>query len=426
MIEIAGRRGFAAVTVRGLTATARVSSRTFYECHASLESCLLSTHALILHELLSKLALARTGAPDAETATRLTIGALVSELAGDPQAARLLLVETGGAGRAAADEAERTRWLIGQHLAESISIGSRGLGLSPTMIGGLAAGVLGVARSRLLEDDLDRLRSPDLVEDLVRWALVFRGASASRLRELDCLAAHHLADADHVASGSSSEAAREEEDVEAPTGDRALLLAAALKLAASGGYRCLTVFDIHTTAGVSRRSFERHFGGAADCFVEAVELRFEAALAQAAAHADGLPSGVCRVYRIVASLGSDFTGAGAFTGIGLTELQTAGARGLACRELLLDRLGELLEAQLISGSSPNPVSVAASASALISGLAARARSERARPERLGALAFIALAPLAESRADDGMHLQPLDRFVGGTTPNSKQPTREGI
>lgn len=426
MVEITGRQGFAAVTVRGLTATARVSSRTFYECHESLEACLLSSHSMILRELLSKLVLARAGEPSAEAATRLTIGALVSELAGDPQAARLLLVETSGAGRAAAEEVEHARWLIGRQLAESVGMGAGGRGLPPTLIGGLAAGVLGVARSHLLEDDLDRLRSPDLVEDLVRWALVFRGASAARLRELDCLAAHHLGEADLVAPISSSEAAGGK-GVEAPAGDRSLLLAAVLKLAASGGYRRLSVAEIHATAGASRRSFERHFNGVDDCFVEAVGLRFEAALARAAARAEGSPTEAGRPYRALASLCSDFSGAEALAGIDLADLQAAGAPGLDCRESLLDRLGRLLEAQLAAGSHPSPAGVSASAAALMSGLEQRACADRAHPEHVGELAFMALAPLSESgQADNGTYLRSLERLVGGTTPNSKQSTREGV
>ena len=43
MVEIAGEQGYEAVTVRGLTRTAGVSSRTFYERFEGKEECFLET-----------------------------------------------------------------------------------------------------------------------------------------------------------------------------------------------------------------------------------------------------------------------------------------------------------------------------------------------------------------------------------------------
>ena len=84
--------------------------------------------------------------------------------------------------------------------------------------------------------------------------------------------------------------------------ERALILTATARLASREGYATLTVPRIRAAAGVSRRSFDTHFEGVANCFLATLETLSDRTLAAAAPSyltADDWASGV---HRMIAGL----------------------------------------------------------------------------------------------------------------------------
>jgi AcrR family transcriptional regulator len=93
-------KGYAAVTLADITREARVSRRVFYENFEGKEECFLAAFEVVVAHLRELVDAAVEGADDwpaeAIAATRAVLGFLAAE----PDLARLLLVESRGAGPA--------------------------------------------------------------------------------------------------------------------------------------------------------------------------------------------------------------------------------------------------------------------------------------------------------------------------------------
>jgi AcrR family transcriptional regulator len=395
VIEAVAELGYDAVTVRRVATAAGVSTRTFYQHHSSLDHCLESGYALVVNELLSELDRARVGASGGEASARRLIEAFVAKLTGDPQAARLMLVEAESAGPAMAVEAQRAIRLLGERIAIGIGFDTGGSKLPPLLVDGLGTGVLGVARSHLLGERLAELSSPGLVGALASWALAHHDSSAAQLHELDRLVNRRAAEATLAAPVSSSNADPAGGEGAAASGERSLLLTAALKLAA-GGAGSLNVASISSTAGLSKRAFCRHFPSVDDCLVEALETRSSTAFARAERNAVAGATPSRRAYRVVSSLYADLAGGHALSGASLSGLRLAGRRGADARERLTAHVARLLGRA--SGLPANGgVASVASAAALWSAIEAHGADRGAaafdRTPHTGALAYLALVPL---------------------------------
>jgi AcrR family transcriptional regulator len=408
MTEAVAESGFASVTARGLTARAGVSTRSLYENFSSLQACLAEAHSLTVSSLLDDLARAGSGAADDEARVRRVVGALVSALADDHAAAHLLLAELPGAGPTAIRQARLAWRRLGERLAESTGLDPRRADLPPHYLSGLAAGVLGVARARLLVDGLDDLRSPDLVESLSRWVLALRDVPTPQLRQLDRLATRRAADLELSAPVPSSKHGAMEEGADAYSGDRALLRAAALRLAADGCHE-IRVEDLCALAGISRGRFRRCFESVDACLVEAIEEGADAALARArTCAAEGRGS----VPRAVASLAADLARPG------YAALAECGDRGMRSREVLIARTAGLLDAQLPPATVERRLTVTASAAAVWGELEAEAAAEEAGRSPAGR-AYLVLAPL--TGPDEALAALAGGKDLGTTTREETHP-----
>ena len=99
MIEIVAERGYSAVTVRDLARLAQISSRAFYEHFSSKEDCFLQAHELVVVRRAAKRTIAsQAGEQDWQEQLRLAFRAFIRELARDPRAARLALIDAHAAG----------------------------------------------------------------------------------------------------------------------------------------------------------------------------------------------------------------------------------------------------------------------------------------------------------------------------------------
>jgi AcrR family transcriptional regulator len=155
VVEIVAERGFADTTVRLVTARAKVSTRTFYECFGSLEDCVVA----ILDETLERTRFVVESAFEREGSWQEGVrGALAGMLAlfdGEPQLARVCVLEMLAAGPAVLEHRERAivqvRALVVEHLGADAS---RAL---PLAFESTVVSVIGVIHARLVTEEPEPL-----------------------------------------------------------------------------------------------------------------------------------------------------------------------------------------------------------------------------------------------------------------------------
>ncbi len=100
MIEVVSERGYPATRVIDVIGVAGVSRKTFYELFTSKEDCFLATYDQLLATLLGDTARGFESRPGAPWAERVAVGlgALLADLAENPDEARFAIVEVLAAG----------------------------------------------------------------------------------------------------------------------------------------------------------------------------------------------------------------------------------------------------------------------------------------------------------------------------------------
>ena len=250
MVELAAEHGYDAVSVAALTKRAHVSKRDFYKRFSGKEECFLATYDIVVNHSLRGISAAVEG--EGEWRERLRLGYLTfaGQIADNPEAARLVLVEPFAAGAGAVERMLRTNRLFEALVAKCLAPADGPPRPPRLLVKGIVAGCGRVARARLLSGDPRQLTLDG--DELMEWALSFCDDDVVRLCGLGLDGAPPLPAA--VA--------------ELPPGDeRAMILAATERLASKEGYATLTVPRVRAAAGVSGSSFYAHFDGMADCFL---------------------------------------------------------------------------------------------------------------------------------------------------------------
>jgi AcrR family transcriptional regulator len=249
MVELVAEHGYNAFSVAALVKRAHVSKRDFYKQFSGKEECLLDTYDIIVnHSLCGIHAVVES---EEERHERLRLGFLIfaDQIADNPEAARLALVEICAAGTGAIERMLRANRLFEALVAKSLAPADGSARLPRLLVKGIVAGCGQVARARLLSGHPRQLTLDR--EELMRWTLSFCDDDVGRLRGLGLDGAPPL----------PATAAKP-----TPGDERAMILAATARLASREGSATLTVPRVRAAAGVSGRSFYAHFDGVADCF----------------------------------------------------------------------------------------------------------------------------------------------------------------
>jgi AcrR family transcriptional regulator len=325
MVELAAEHGYNGFAVATLANQASVSKRDFYKHFASKEECLLATYDSIVSRSVRGILAATEGKEEWSERLRLGFLAFADQVAGSPDAARLALVEVFAAGPIAVEPTLRTSRLFEALVAKNFTFADGSPRLPRLVVKSIVAGAGRVARARLLSG-----RVRDLALDggeLLEWALSFRDDDVVRLRGLGVAGAPPLPSA----------------AAEMPlTNERSLILAATARLASEGGYATLTVPRVRATAGVSRRSFDAHFEGVADCFLATIEMlggRTLAAAVPSYLTADDWASGV---HRMIASLCRHLACDRIFTSLAVSEIFSPGLEAIQWRSEMIANLATML------------------------------------------------------------------------------------
>ena len=384
MVEIAADRGYEEVTVRGLGRLAGISTGTFYKHFPNALHCFGHTYEWLMRSSLRRARLAWARGADWETGVRAALLAVLDDLSRHPKAAQLVLVEVYAAGppmqARIRKEVAAFEELLGSRRAQPADVAA-------PIRRGIAAGVLRVARTRLLSGQLERLR--DDADELGDWIV---SLSSQPLTELDSPAAAEIA---------AERQRRRQEDLHrairgAPGDESGRVLAAVVKLSAAGGFAYLTVPRIRAEAGVSRRHLNDRFAGTEGCFLAAIEAIAGHATKRAALAADMADDWTAGVDAAIRSLCEEIACNPALAHLVFVEILAPGRSGLLCREQLVSIAAARLQLGSRSGRRPSPLVAEASSAAvwriLRSDVAARRAG--ATPRLAPLLLQLSLAPAA--------------------------------
>jgi AcrR family transcriptional regulator len=168
--EAAAELGYAEMSVEAIIARAGVSRRTFYEHFKNKEDAFLSAYDAVVHQQARHIRRAYFKETTVPERLRAGIAAYLEFMAGEPELARMCIVEVLAAGpRAMARRHEAMRMfadIIEDNIHELIP-GCRRAGLAAeTIVGGIHE----VVFNRIISDRLDEL--PGLGDDLLETILM--------------------------------------------------------------------------------------------------------------------------------------------------------------------------------------------------------------------------------------------------------------
>ncbi|HEU4393543.1 MAG TPA: TetR/AcrR family transcriptional regulator [Solirubrobacterales bacterium] len=377
MVELVAEHGYDAVAVTTLAKRARVSKRDFYKHFSGKEECFLAAYDTIVSHLLRGILVSAQG--EGEWCERLRLGSLsfAGQIACNPEAARLALVEVFAAGAVAVERVPRTSRLFEALVAKNFALADESPRLPRLLVKGIVAGCGWVARARLLSGPL---RGPTLDGDeLTEWALSLCDDDVARLCRLG------VAEAPPLPAAAAALT---------PGDERAMILAATARLANEEGFATLTVPRVRAAAGVSRHSFDSHFVGVADCFLATLEMLGGRTLATAAPcylTAEDWASGV---HRMIARLCQHLAGDPTLANLAFHEVFSPGTEAVEWHSEMIARLAAMLRRGAPSTRRPTVFAAEASVGAMwgvIHHLLATGRRAQL-PIAAPVLSYIALAP----------------------------------
>lgn len=403
MVELVAEHGYNGFAVATLSNHANVSKRDFYKHFAGKEECFLATYDSIVSHSVRGILAAAEGEEEWRERLRLGFLAFAGQIANSPDTARLALIEVFAAGPISVEPMLHTSRLFEALVAKNSAFADGGPRLPRLVVKGIVAGGGWMARARLLSG---HVREPALDGgELLEWALSFCDGDVVRLRGLGVTETPPLPSA----------------AAEMPlVNERALILAATARLASEGGYAALTVPRVRATAGVSKRSFDAHFEGVADCFLATLEMlggRTLAAAAPCYLMADDWASGV---HRMIAGLCRYLACDPTFTSLAFPEVFSPDLGAIQWRSEMTARLAAMLRRGAPPEQQPSRFAAEASVGAIwgvIHHFVAIGRSAQL-PIATPMLSYIALAPaLGGAAAVDMILAEEGENANAGVAPN---------
>jgi AcrR family transcriptional regulator len=379
MVELVAEHGYNAVTVAALASCACVSKRDFYKRFAGKEDCFLATYDTIVSHSMRGVLAAAKDEEDWRERLRLGFIAFAGQVAGSPKGARLVLVEAFAAGAVAVERTLRTNRLF-EALVADFAHTDEAPRLPPLVVKGIVAGCGRVARARLLSGQLQKLARDR--DELMEWGLSFYDEDVARLRGLE-IAGPPPATTPKASLGEAL-----------PGDERALILTATARLASREGYATLTVPRVRAAAGVSGRSFYKHFDGVPDCFLATLGRLSGRTLATAEPSyliADDWAGGV---HGMIASLCRQIARDPAFASLAFVEVFSPDSELIHWRSEMIAKLAAMLRRGAPPAQRPTVFASEASIGAIwgvIHHFVATGRGARL-PMAAPVLSYLALAP----------------------------------
>lgn len=347
-IELTAERGYAGLTIRGISRTAGVSTRTLYAHFENVEECFASTYRWIMRRAVEQLPDDEATKAEWENGVYKWIRTLTASVAANPHAGRLVLVDAYDGGPAMLREIEVATSVLEQKLAGAL--------MSTPLSQAILAGVERVVRSRLLEGR--EVELPRLDDELAGWIL-----SVSDLESVSVPESGLTTAAPRPLQPTSARRDPAFAAFEAIRGDRGRILAAVARLSVAKGYWNLTTTDLRREAGVSRRQFDNLFDDIGSCYAEAGRVLLTAAARMAIDESDDSLNWSSRIAQIVDRLCAEVARSPLLARLGFVDVFTPGSVGLLRRERLLTRSAAWLHNSAPAGQRPSELVAEASIAA---------------------------------------------------------------
>ncbi len=415
MVELVGERGYDAVGVCDLTQRAGVSTRSFYGCFKGKQECLLDAYDAIMRRAARRLAAAQEGESDWRRRLETTFEYVLGEIVAEPRAACFAFVEAPAAGFAILERMRVAQAAFEATVSASLANASDEAPVSPLLAKGIVAGVVRVARMRILAGGGREL--PDLVDELLEWALCFRSEAARECGRSCRLPVNAGGRSWSVAGTPVPEVGLLESD------ERKLILVAAARLAAKDGYWRLSAPRIRRAACVSRRSFDAHFEDVRDCFLALFDLLAEYVIEILEREEQRGGSRPGAIHRTLATLCAGAAREPALARLAFVEAFAPGPEAIRHRERVLETLGGRIYAGAPARQVPSAAAADASIGAawgIVQHYVAEGRAQRL-PQLVPLLSFLVLAPEVGPEAamdairGEGPRLEPAGTAISNAT-----------
>lgn len=249
MIEAVAANGYGRTSVKQVVTLAGVSRRAFYEQFSNKQECFLSTLDLISVHALTRIAESyRASEGTLEQRLGPALRSFAEIVRENPKGSRVMLVDAPSAGPAGWARLTQTLATFERRLAASYAHAPDSEPLPGPVARAIVGGLRRATFVALVEDRAEQM--PEMADDMLSWALVFKTSSSTRL------------------------AARPREVAANPLGggenERSRVLRSAIELAALEGYANLTPMRIADEAGVSIDTFFELYDDMEECVLAAV------------------------------------------------------------------------------------------------------------------------------------------------------------
>jgi AcrR family transcriptional regulator len=380
LLDVIAEQGYDAATVRSLARRAGVSTRSFYQHYSGKEECFLHTQGLIARRWSERVVASLEEAASGEEARLWCCArALLQAWVEWPVAARLMLLDAWAGGPLTL---ARSRLALHAIASKFSGPGIHESRTANLLAEGVVGGLAGVMRSRLIDG-----RAFEIEDELLEWVV-----SCSSGETFDALPPEPSWQI------SSSDAENEDEAL-VPEGDRALLLSAICRLAATEQINALTPKMISDTAGVSQRKFHAVFSSMDDCVNAAVEWRTKKAMAKVRRQCHSSTNQLAHAYRSAGFLCAQISGDVALANLCFGQFGMACTQELSSQEHMAEMIGSLIPGE--SAGVATEASVFSILALLQAEIAPRPAARTS--EVVPALACLLLAPaIWRSQASDGI------------------------
>jgi AcrR family transcriptional regulator len=354
LVELIADGGVETVTVRSLTRNAGISSRAFYAHFNGVDQSVALTVDWILAEIADRANARRSSQDDWKGRIRSVVDSAMESFAADPVTARVALVDAAAAG----PEARRvvTGRAVGfeELIVGCLDAGGRKVPTPRHLVGGMAAGLLHVARQTTMEGRVSEL--PELSSQLSDWLVSLPAAEVLALR------AERSGDPSSFRRDGSEGVAPP--DAGDPFDERQRLMRATVRLALRGGFRSLSGSRIRAEAGVSLKRFDSYFSGPTDCFLQAIDSSATALIRRSAEVTGDGKDWDRAAYRTVQALTAWASHNKEIAALMLAGVLEPGRAGLLTREALIHRAGRALGQTVMPGGVDHGLAAEASVAAV--------------------------------------------------------------
>jgi AcrR family transcriptional regulator len=377
MIESVSERGYERTAVAHVIALAGVSRRSFYELFAGKEHCFLATHDAILAR--ERRRVIDAWQRERAWASRLhgACDVLLGDLATQPKAFQLLLVDSLDAGAGARERMQLSGLVFERLLAGAFGAAPDRARHSPHARRAIVAGVREAVRKRMLAGREHEL--PALTAEILAWIACHRlpGARLGALR-----------------SASASAPAPATPAFLQGGDDRTLALGALVSLTLEQGYAALSDARIARVAGTSTGCFHRHFIDKQACFLAVLDELGREALCRARGPFESASSWPQAVERAICELLQYLLAHRALLRLAFVNVFEVGASAAGRLTRPVDGVAELLTSAAPGGVRGSAFSREALAGAIWASIGAHlgSRSSSNLPRLAGELTFMVLAP----------------------------------